>query len=349
MNKSLRIVVSAIILIGVVFLARNQMAWAGILSDLNSCGRAQDGAKFAGCAFDFGTGTSPLENGYARVTETTAYSSGAYGWTDTSGLESQDHSVLTQSLNRDLVMESSAPRTFRVDIPSGTYVVTLTMGDNDLAHDNMLVKANGVTMLENVNTAAGAYAINSFNVTVAGGYLELEFSDAGSGSDPAWVVNALTIVPVTVAPVPAGLPGPNPQPGTVKPPPVVVPPVTGPGTYSVGGICTFRVITLAGTISLHADVLPFSTLGTKPENIAGYVAGVCRATYVEKTAGVMDVVGASDGQIEVCFAAIPNTTVKIYVYVDKTKTWTALETTVQNGLACAPAQRTGKYVLVTEQ
>ncbi len=147
----------------------------------------------------------------------------------------------------------------------------------------------------------------------------------------------------------SGLGAPNAQPGTVKPPPVVVPPITGPGTYSVGGICTFRVITLADTISLHADWLPYSTLGKRPQNIASYLAGVCRAIYVQKAAGVIDLVGASDGQIEICFAAVPNTTGTIYVYVDKTQTWTALQTTVQDGLACAPAQYTGKYVLVIEQ
>ena len=142
--------------------------------------------------FDFGTGSSPVASGYSRVTETTAYTSGSFGWTDTSGLESRDRSALANDLNRDFVMSSSSARTFRVDLPNGTYSVNITMGDNDFAHDNMVVKANGSTMLSDVDSAVGGFTINTFNVTVYSGYLALEFSDAG-GSDPTWVVNALTI------------------------------------------------------------------------------------------------------------------------------------------------------------
>jgi hypothetical protein len=73
------------------------------------------------------------------------------------------------------------------------------MGDKDFVHDNMIVKANGTIMLADVDAAAGAFASNSFNVSVTGGSLTLEFSDGG-GSDPTWVVNALTISPGSVPP-----------------------------------------------------------------------------------------------------------------------------------------------------
>lgn len=144
----------------------------------------------------------------------------------------------------------------------------------------------------------------------------------------------------------SGLAALNLRPGTVKPPPAVVPPITAPGTYSVGGICTFRVIQLAESISLHADLLPFTTLGKRPESVLTYLAGVCRAIYTQAGTGIIDL-SATDGQVEICFAAIPNTTGSIFVYNDKT--WTALTTTVQDGLACAPAQQTGKYVLLVEK
>jgi hypothetical protein len=68
------------------------------------------------------------------------------------------------------------------------------MGDNDYAHDNMVVKANGSTVLGDVDSAAAAFAVNTFTVSVSGGALQLEFSDAG-GSDATWVVNAVTIAP----------------------------------------------------------------------------------------------------------------------------------------------------------
>jgi hypothetical protein len=151
--------------------------------------------------FDFGTSSSPVASGYTRISETTAYSSGGYGWTSTSGLESRDRGTPSDDLKRDFVMHASAARTFRDDVPNGAYAVTVTMGDSSYAHDNMVVKANGATVLPDVDTAVGAFVVNTFNVTVSGGSLSLEFSDAG-GSDPTWVVNALTVSPTS--PPPAG-------------------------------------------------------------------------------------------------------------------------------------------------
>jgi len=136
------------------------------------------------------------------------------------------------------------------------------------------------------------------------------------------------------------------DPGSVKPPPVFVLPITGPGDYAVGGVCTFHVFELSSDVTLHANLLPYATLGIRPQTIAGYLAGVCRAMYTKVGSGVIDLT-ESDGRVEVCFAAIPDTTGKLYVYNDKT--WTALDTTTEGGLACGPAQQSGKYVLVTEQ
>lgn len=152
--------------------------------------------------FDFGTSTSALASGYTRVTETSSFTAGGYGWTSTAGLESRDRSGPADDLKRDFVMHSSAARSFKVAVANGTYTVTVTMGDNDFAHDNMVVKANGATKLSDVDAAQGAFSVNTFNVTVTNGNLELEFSDAG-GSDPTWVVNGLTLSP-TSEPPPAG-------------------------------------------------------------------------------------------------------------------------------------------------
>src|SRR3990172_12956576 len=95
--------------------------------------------------------------------------------------------------------DTSSARTFKVDKANGTYNVTVTMGDNNYAHDNMVVKANGTTVLADVDNAAGAFTVNTFSVTVSGGSISLEFSDAG-GSDPTWVVNSVTFAS---APAPA--------------------------------------------------------------------------------------------------------------------------------------------------
>ena len=147
----------------------------------------------AGYKYDFGTGSSQLEPAYTRITHTSGYSSGLAGWTNTIGLESRDRSA-PDKLNRDFVQHSSAARTFKVDLPDGAYTVTITMGDNDHLHDNMIVKVDGATELADVDSIAGAFTENSFPVVVSGGSLSIEFSDGG-GSDPTWVVNSLTIVP----------------------------------------------------------------------------------------------------------------------------------------------------------
>ncbi len=151
--------------------------------------------------FDFGTGSSPLASGYTRVTETTAYTSGGFGWTSTSGLQSRDRTTLADDLKRDFVMSDANAGTFKVDLPNGNYSVTITMGDQDYAHDDMVVKANGTTVLGDVDTALGGFVVNTFAVSVSGGSLTLVFSDAG-GSDSAWIVNALTINPGAVPPTP---------------------------------------------------------------------------------------------------------------------------------------------------
>ncbi len=155
----------------------------------------------AGSNFDFGTATSPVASGYQKVTEATAYTSGGFGWTNTTTLESRDRTAPADALKRDFVLDSSAARTFKADMPNGTYAVTVTMGDNGYAHDNMVVKANGTTVLPDVDTALGAFAVNTFNATVTTGSLSLEFSDAG-GTDPTWVVNAVAISPSSTPPPP---------------------------------------------------------------------------------------------------------------------------------------------------
>ena len=149
--------------------------------------------------FDFGTSTSPVAAGYVRVTETTAYTAGAFGWTAASNAGSADRGSQADPLKRDFVMSGTSAPTFRVDVPSGNYAVTVTMGDNEAAHDNMIVKANGKVMLADIDTAAGAFAVNTFIVSVASGPLNLQFLDAG-GTDSIWVVNAVSIAATSQTP-----------------------------------------------------------------------------------------------------------------------------------------------------
>jgi hypothetical protein len=142
----------------------------------------------------------------------------------------------------------------------------------------------------------------------------------------------------------------NPNPGTVKPPPVVVPPITKTGTYAVGGVCTIIVEQLADTTSLHAQLLPFDVLKARPDGTSRYLAGVCDLTY-HISGKLVSNITSTDGTVQVCFAALPNITSKIYVYDVKSSTWTALDTTLSsdNLLECAVASQTGRYVLAATQ
>jgi hypothetical protein len=57
--------------------------------------------------------------------------------------------------------------------------------------------------------------------------------------------------------------------------------------------------------------------------------------------------GTEDGSWTICFAARPKKTMTIYYYPDNLETvgttWIPLETTVENGIACAPANYSGVY------
>ena len=162
----------------------------------------------------------------------------------------------------------------------------------------------------------------------------------------AWAggLSAWNSAGVAQNPAASGMAVPNARPGTVKPPPVVAPPISGPGTYSLGGVCTVIVERLDPTVSVHAVLLPFSSVGQQPKDVARFLAGVCQVNYVKAGAGLADLT-AADGSVKICFAAIPTATNKVYVYVDKT--WTALDTTVEDGLACASASKSGRYVLTS--
>jgi len=142
--------------------------------------------------FDFGSETSPVAQGYTRITPSTAYSQPiGYGWVSTSNLQSRDRG-LPDDLRRDFVF-SSSNGTFRVDVQNGKYVVMLLVGDQYYRHDNIKFFAEGAFMVE-VTVDAGKFVQKSFVVSVADGSLELNIYDSG-GTDPNWVINALIVEP----------------------------------------------------------------------------------------------------------------------------------------------------------
>ncbi len=141
--------------------------------------------------FDFGNNSSPLEDGFTRVTPRTT--TGAFRWTNSNGLLARNRtgSGAVSDLNRDFIFARAA-RTFEVDVPNGNYQVTVTFGDLRFAHDNQQVSAeNGQVVIENVDTGAGQFESRSFSVAVSDGALSLEFSDQG-GSNPDWTVTSVS-------------------------------------------------------------------------------------------------------------------------------------------------------------
>lgn len=138
--------------------------------------------------YDLGTASSAVFGGYTRISNQTT---GAIGWTNTSGLSSRDRGSASgvNDINRDFVF-SSSPRTFENPVTNGTWQVTITFGDRNFAHDNMIVKAEGITKLTNISTSASQFSNGIFTTNVSDGKLSLEFSDGG-GSDANWVVTRI--------------------------------------------------------------------------------------------------------------------------------------------------------------
>jgi len=140
--------------------------------------------------WDFGTTTSPLFNGYSRISEATTQ--GYARWSNNSGVRSVDRGGSQNALNRDFVYSNQA-KTFSQEIANGTYEVAVNLFDANYLHDNMQVRAEGQVKLSNQTFGASAgNDTRTFNVTVTDGQLDLEFSDQG-GNDRNWVLNRIVI------------------------------------------------------------------------------------------------------------------------------------------------------------
>jgi hypothetical protein len=130
--------------------------------------------------------------------------------------------------------------------------------------------------------------------------------------------------------------------GTVKPPPhQILIPVTG--EYSVGGFCTISTEFNDPTILLDASIetpLPRDL----PEKVHKVRQGCHLIYYASGTR--IDELSSDSGTTTICFAATPQKQMTIYfnnIYAPN-PTWAPLETTVQNGTACATGNTSGVYV-----
>lgn len=142
---------------------------------------------------------------------------------------------------------------------------------------------------------------------------------------------------------------PNPQGGSVQPPPEEIE-VNKSGTYAVGGVCAliieYKIQNLSDKIHVQHpteanDVVPFVDNGGLL-----FLPG-CHVIHY-KEAQVKQLMTSDEGRWEICFAARPDKKMTIYFYQDDLSTitppWQPLETRTENGLACAPlADYSGVY------
>ena len=146
------------------------------------------------------------------------------------------------------------------------------------------------------------------------------------------------------------LPGVSPQHrrGTVKPPPPVIRTCKN-GSFSVGGISAIKVTNLEKGYCLLAFLWNHRFPFGKPPSGGQFLANITFLQIFRYGRLVHDL-PPEDGEVEVCYAAPPGKEAQIYFFDfhrGRSKgEWKPLETTVTNGVICAPAQTTGAYALI---
>jgi len=107
-----------------------------------------------------------------------------YGWQSTNGLAWRTRSSSSDPLWKDLaVTELPSPQTFLIDLPNGSYSVTLFLGDPDFINNQgVTVSAEGVTQFTLTNTSQGQRLVKTFPVAISDGQLTLQFGPATGGA-----------------------------------------------------------------------------------------------------------------------------------------------------------------------
>jgi len=152
--------------------------------------------------FDLGTATSPVADGYQQVTDATRYSAGTgFGIVPADGVTpiSRDRGAADPA-DRDFVLATSW--SFVLDVPNGTYDVTVRSGDllagtSTTKTTVTLEGAGGGTL----STKAAAIA-GTWPVTVADGQLTVGITGAGAGGYVSSIVVSQTGTTPPVEPDP---------------------------------------------------------------------------------------------------------------------------------------------------
>ncbi len=141
---------------------------------------SRDVPSYTSLSVDFGTATSPVATGYVQSTNITNYNAVAgYGWLSATGLLAVDRPTGTD-LNRDFVQGKDA--TLAVDVPTGTYSVTIYLGDTANWSDATSVYLEGMLVGTAKGTTPNQIVSLPFQTTVTDGQLTIRVSDAGADS-----------------------------------------------------------------------------------------------------------------------------------------------------------------------
>jgi hypothetical protein len=143
------------------------------------------------------------------------------------------------------------------------------------------------------------------------------------------------------------------DPGSVKPPPPFVL-ICKEGVKSVGGVVTLEVKNLAEGYCIIASLRnPAYGLGQFPKDAGKPLAHftILRVFYHGR---LVNDLPTEDGQARLCYAVPPGKTGKLYFHDfygsrfgrHGKNDWVPLDTTVDNGIACAASQETGAYALM---
>jgi hypothetical protein len=141
--------------------------------------------------------------------------------------------------------------------------------------------------------------------------------------------------------------------GTVLPPSSSSVTITQSGTYGVGGLCTiivkYYIPRLSDEVHVEKNVEISANVPFPDSEGLLYLPG-CHVYHYKQAKLVKDVT-TDEGSWKICFASIPNKETTIYFYYAKDDAaqsalpdWSPLETTIENGMACAPlTTHTGVY------
>ena len=130
--------------------------------------------------------------------------------------------------------------------------------------------------------------------------------------------------------------------GSVKPPPKEIV-ITKSGTYSVGGFCTITITLTSPDVKAFVRVERLVPL--RFPNSFQRIRQGCHVAYYKSGKRINELTPEL-GSSTICFAATPKKEMKLHFYNIYTHkpSWSALATTVNDGIACAAGNRSGTYV-----